>query len=185
MDRAVIPARRGVVVGRLVPLKGQRRLLEIMPVLLEQFPNLHLTILGDGPLHGELRRRVDALGLDGHVEMPGAVDDVGAWLALADVFVSCSESEGMPVALLEAMAWQLPVVASDIAGNRSVVEAGKTGYLYPLEDGAQPAAILAEVLQNRAAAVSVARRARAMVSAEYSASVCAQAHANLYQSLLG
>ena len=65
-----------------------------------------------------------------HVEFTGHIGNISSYLERADIYVSSSYSEGMPVSLLEAMAWQLPVVASNIPGNTSVVQDQVTGFLY-------------------------------------------------------
>lgn len=174
-----------VNVGRLVPLKGQRQLVAAMPRLLEKFPRARLVIVGGGELESELRRLAADQGVAGQVEFTGQVDDVGAHLAAADVFVSASRSEGMPVSVLEAMAWGLPVVASDIPGNRSVVSQRETGLLYRLDDIDDLVATLSAALGDAALAARVAQRARLMVERDYSAASCAQKHAELYRAVGG
>lgn len=173
-----------VSVGRLVPLKGQRELILAMVQLVKVFPAVRLYLVGGGELEKELKQLVENEKLADCVEFTGAVDDVTAYLAKADIFLSSSQSEGMPVSVLEAMAWRLPVIASDIPGHRSVVSPGETGFLYEAGCIDKLVIRIVEVAENRELASAVAGRARSMVSQQYSSRLVEQRHARLYQSLL-
>jgi len=105
-----------------------------MAELVKTFAQLQLYIVGGGEMENELKYLASEKKVAQHINFTGAVDDVSRYLAKADIYVSTSESEGMPVSVLEAMAWQLPVVASDIPGNKSVVKQDETGFLYKLND---------------------------------------------------
>lgn len=109
-----------VNVGRLSPQKNQAVLLRALAAL----PRTHLVIAGEGELRPELEALRRELGLEGRVHLPGNVpsEDVAALLHAADGFVFPSVFEGMPLALIEAMAAGLPVVASDIESVREVAE---------------------------------------------------------------
>jgi len=171
-------------VGRMVPLKSQRQLIYAMAELVKNFPDIRLTILGDGELMADLKHLAEAEGVASRIDFPGTVDDVAENLARADIFLSCSEKEGMPVSILEAMAWELPVVASDIPGNRSVVKEGETGYLFELHNTNQLVERVVAVVENPELAAAVASRGRRMVEREFSAAACEHSHASLYQELL-
>ena len=90
----------------------------------------------------------------------------------------------MPISILEAMAWQLPVVASDIPGNRSVVKQGETGFLYELNNVDDLVENIVEVANNSEFANSVACRARLMIAQQYGAIVSEKKHAQFYQRIL-
>lgn len=95
----------------------------------EKIPDARFVIAGEGELRGELEERRRALGLERAVEMPGWVRDVPALLGSADVFLLTSHWEGFPLAVLEAMAAGVPVVATAVDGTPEAVEEGVTGYL--------------------------------------------------------
>jgi glycosyltransferase involved in cell wall biosynthesis len=118
-------------VARYIPAKGQKRLLSAFAELRARHPDVHLLAVGGGPLHAELRKRATALGIADCVTLPGEVphSDVHRYFAAADAFVLSSESEGLGIVLLEAMAAELPVVTTDFAAGREVVVDGETGYL--------------------------------------------------------
>lgn len=128
------PGPRIVSVGRLIEIKAQWQLLAALPALLAAFPRARVAIVGDGPERERLDARARGLGIRDSVELPGSLGNVAEILAEADLYVSTSQYEGLPMALLEAMSWELPVVASAVPGNRDLVEDGVTGLSYAYGD---------------------------------------------------
>lgn len=119
-------------VGRYVPPKSQLDLVDAMESLRAERSNVHLFIVGGrGPMDMTLEERVADRGLLEYVTITGPVDDIHGYYAAADVFVSSSVGEGLPIVQLEAMAAGLPVIATDIPGVREVVLDGETGMLVP------------------------------------------------------
>jgi glycosyltransferase involved in cell wall biosynthesis len=102
-----------------------------MPQVISSLDDAHLLIAGDGPLHDELREQTTHSGIQDHVSFVGSVSPIEPYYATADVFVLPSREEGLPITLLEAMAAELPVVATDIPGISEVVQEGKTDHLVP------------------------------------------------------
>jgi glycosyltransferase involved in cell wall biosynthesis len=121
-------------IGRLIASKGHKYLIEAMPMVLEQFPDALLCIAGDGPVRGELEAQITRLELKRNVNILGTRGDVSELLALADVFILPSVSEGLPIALLEAMATGVAVVSTRFEGVDEIIEDGQHGILVPLED---------------------------------------------------
>lgn len=124
---------RILTVGRLVAVKGQAVLLDAFARLLASGVEAELTIVGDGPLRSELEAAAARAGVAERVRFAGRVgqDDLLAHYEAADVFVLTSVAEGIPVVLMEAMATELPVVASDITGIPELVADGEEGILVP------------------------------------------------------
>jgi sugar transferase (PEP-CTERM/EpsH1 system associated) len=120
---------RVIHVARLNLIKDQPTLLRAARLIADVEPRFHLDIVGDGEARQELQALHLELGLADHVYFLGMRDDVAALLGTADLFVLSSTSEGISLTLLEAMAAGLPVVATDVGGNREVVVAGETGLL--------------------------------------------------------
>jgi len=118
-----------VCVARLVPPKAIDVLVKAMAVIGRRRPECRCLIIGDGSLEAELRALAAELGVDRTVTFVGRTDDVRPYLELADIFVLSSKWEGLPLSLLEAMAYGLPCVATDLAGNREVVAHGDTGLI--------------------------------------------------------
>lgn len=129
----VEPRLNVLTVGRLVPQKGHGVLLEALATLLRQGIDLHLTVVGDGPRATALRRLARKLRVAGHVSWIGAVgqDQIRAFYRSADVFCLASFDEGVPVVLMEAMACEVPVVATRITGIPELVEDQVSGLLVP------------------------------------------------------
>ena len=140
-------------VGRLAPQKGQRHLIEAMPLLLERVPNAHAAIAGGGELEPYLRELAEELGVMQRVHVLGPRQDVPALMHALDVFAMPSIWEGFGLVLLEAMAAGKPIVASRVATIPEVVVDGETGLLVPAGD----AAALADALASLAAHPELAR----------------------------
>jgi glycosyltransferase involved in cell wall biosynthesis len=134
-------------VGRLEPQKNIGLLLRCCAALKSQ-RQWKLVIVGDGSQRRELMRLAENLQLQQRVTWAGECDDVPGWLAAMDLFVHTSDFEGMPNAVMEAMAMGLPVVASDVDGTRELVRHGETGYLVAAGDRDGFTERVAELLEN-------------------------------------
>ena len=149
-------------VARLEPVKNHDLLLEAAAVLRRRGVPFRLRLAGDGPLRAHLSDRCRALGIADDVEFLGYREDVPALLADTDVAVLTSRKEGLPRAVLEAMAMEVPVVATRVTGTREAVEHGRTGLLVEPDGVADLAAALERMIQSpplRAAMGAEARRA--------------------------
>ena len=116
-------------VGNFTAKKDQVTLLRAAARLRQEVPDLRLVLIGSGPLEGELRSLADALGIAASTFFAGSRPDVGALLPAFDVFALSSRFEGLPIALLEAMASRLPCVATSVGGIPEVVTDGDDGML--------------------------------------------------------
>lgn len=133
-------------VGRLVDLKNQKALIERMPALASEFPRLRLVLVGEGPTRQALQAQAESLGVRERVVFAGARHDVADLLPAFDVFALPSLTEGLSIALLEACASSLAIVATAVGGNPEVIQDGVTGRLVPVGDGAALQAALHELL---------------------------------------
>jgi glycosyltransferase involved in cell wall biosynthesis len=150
-----------VVVGRLEAHKGHRILLDALPVVQREFPAVRLVCVGDGTLRSSLEARVETLRLGEIVRFVGHRSDVPAWLALADLAVLPSLSEGLPMTAIEAMAASRAIVATDVGGTSEVVVAEETGLLVPPGDPGSLAVAISRLLREprlRAALAEAGRR---------------------------
>jgi glycosyltransferase involved in cell wall biosynthesis len=170
------------VSARLTEQKGHRFLLEALasPMLAD----VHLVVMGDGPLREELSAMARGLGIASRVTFLGVRRDVGDLMAALDVFVMPSLWEGLPLALVLAMGAGLPVVATTVAGIPEVVTDGETGWLVPPGDSAALARALAAVLGDRARATSVGAAAKQWVRPRFGVDEYVAAVAALYDRLL-
>jgi len=120
--------------GRMVVEKGYTYLLKSMPGIIDTYKNTRLLMVGTGPLIDQLKTEARALNLDEHIIFTGNRLDIPALLAIFDIFVLSSISEGLPMVLLEAMAAKCPIVATAVGGVGTVIKNGITGSLIPARD---------------------------------------------------
>jgi len=123
-----------VTVARLSPEKDIANLLHTAKRVIETYPNARFEIAGDGPCRDDLTRLASDLNLGKNVVFHGSIDDIPALLARAQLFVLPSQSEGISLTLLEAMARGLPIITTNVGGNPEVVAAGNTGLLVQAGD---------------------------------------------------
>ncbi|MBA3534337.1 MAG: glycosyltransferase, partial [Ardenticatenales bacterium] len=128
-------------VGRLSPQKAHSDLLIAFADLRESNSNATLVIAGDGPLRAELEAQIKTLGLEGHAWLLGMRNDVPRLLAASDIFATSSHWEGLPIAVLEALAAGLPVVGTTVGDVPKVVVEGTGLLVPPREPGALAAAL--------------------------------------------
>ena len=143
-------------------------------------PDIHLVIIGEGELLHKLLNYKDRLNLNGAVQFLGLRNDVPELLQTMDIFVMSSLSEGLPLALLEAMASKIPVVATKTGGIPEVVEDKKDGLLVPPGDSKSLAHAINTLLCNPSLGQQLASNALRKVNLEYSAEAMVQEHEKLY-----
>jgi glycosyltransferase involved in cell wall biosynthesis len=158
-------ARLIVTVSRLHPQKALHVLLEALANLPSR---VHLAVVGEGPLESELKETAATLGVSERVVWLGFRDDVGDYLAAADVFCLSSRWEAVALAAKEAVLVDTPVVATDVGGMRELLEDGVSGRLVSKDDASALAAGLLDVLDHPDRAATFARNARAALAARFS-----------------
>jgi sugar transferase (PEP-CTERM/EpsH1 system associated) len=178
------PAARAIHVARLHPVKDQATLLRAARRVADAEPGFRLDIVGDGPARAELVALRDELALGGHVRFLGCRDDVAGLLSGADFFVLSSVTEGISLTLLEAMATGLPVVATDVGGNREVVASGRTGLLVPARSPDQLAAAMLQMVRSPERTRRMGAAARRRVEEEFDLRRVVARYERLYLSLL-
>lgn len=140
-----------LAVGRLDRQKGFDLLIQAFQHLAPAFPQWQLSILGEGPLRGELEVQIEAAGLAGRIALCGRAGNVGEWYEAADLYVMSSRFEGFPNTLVEAMAHGLPAVSFDCdTGPRDIIRHGHDGLLVPDGDVAALGAALSRLMGNEA-----------------------------------
>jgi glycosyltransferase involved in cell wall biosynthesis len=170
-----------LVVARLEEQKGHAYLLEAA----QHIPEVDLAFAGEGSKRSELEAQADALGLADRVRFLGFRSDVPDLLAECDIFVLPSLCEGMPLAVLEAMAARKPVVATAISGIDETVVHGVTGVLVPPGDPAALANAIWSLLADPEASMRLGMAGRARVEREFQAETMVARVESVYQELLG
>ncbi|MGC9398865.1 MAG: glycosyltransferase [Anaerolineae bacterium] len=171
-------------VGRFVEPKGYPHLLDAMVRIQAHLPDVKALLVGDGVLRPAMEEKAHALGLSDSVIFTGIRRDVPEILALLDVFVLPSLWEGLPLALLEAMAAGLPVVATRVGGVPEVVVDGVTGLLVPPRDPHALADAILRLLRDPALRRRMGEAGRARVAAHFSVEQMVRKIEALYEQLL-
>lgn len=181
-----VPAAAPVIgtVGRLVPVKRQDRLIRALALLPTWALPPHLLLVGDGPLRGELQTLAAQLGIADRVHFAGYQPDPARCLAAMDVFALTSDSEGMPLALLEAWAARLPVVAARVGSLPDVIDAEATGLLFEPADLESLVHHLADLLANPARARQLGEAGRRRVEERFTLDRMSEAYQKQYHGLL-
>jgi len=170
-------------VGRFSEEKGHRYLLEAMAELRSRLPGARLVMVGYGALEGDLRSRAAGLGIEGRVTFTGERDSAEL-LGAFDLFVQPSLYESQGLAILEAMAAGLPVIATEVGGVRDAVRNGETGLLVPSADPRSLAEAIVRLAEDRDLGRRLAQRAGRDVRERFSSSTMIASYADLYRQLL-
>lgn len=170
-------------VGRMIDVKGQIHFLEAIPSVLAQHPDTQFVIVGDGPLRERLVDAVKDTPYRDRVLFLGLRGDIPELLGLMDVFVFPSLSEGLGIAVLEAMAARLPVVASDIRPLSEIVIPGDTGLLVKPRDRGELASAVNRLLVDERLRREMGDRGRERVRQQFTDVKMVGDTEDLYQTL--
>lgn len=171
------------IVGRVTAVKGHRILLAALHHL--GCRDIILHVFGTGPLERECMKLTSELGLEGQVVFHGFCPDVQSRLGTLDALVMPSFSEGLPFALLEAMARGIPVIASAVGGIPEVIDDGVSGVLIPPGDVTRLAEAITRLRDNPALAQALAEGGLARIRERFDADDMIRRHAMLYRRTLG
>jgi len=170
-------------VGRLSEEKGTKFLTEAVSSLDQAKVPVKLLLIGDGHQKRELERLVQEKGLNRKVLFVGFQDRIEVWLKMLDVFVLPSLSEGTPMALLEAMAQGLPVVASNVGGIPSIIRSGYNGILTEPANQRQLVDAISMIYQNSQFRASLGVSAKKTVRERFNAAIWVKEIESLYLSI--
>lgn len=170
-------------VGRLDPIKGLDVLIKSFVRVVERVP-AKLVLVGDGPLRPKLERRIQSLGLQKSIHPIGMRDDVPALMSSAHVFAFPSRTEGLPNALLEAMAAACAIVTTHVPGCRDLIVDEVNGLLVPFGDADSLSRALVRLLIDRPLASRLGQEARQDVSRNWHLTNTHEAYAAEYETIM-
>lgn len=176
------------VIGTVAVLRAQKRLdvwLEAARLITRVRPDARFVIVGDGPLRGELEQQAARLGIDDRVRFTGLRKDVPTFLALFDVYLMSSEYEGLPLALLEAMANSLPIVTTAAGGIPEVLTDGVEGRVLPFGDAQLLARSVLDLLDDPARRATLGGAGRRRVQRRFGVDHMAARLEGLYARIAG
>ena len=169
--------------SRLVPEKNLHVVIAAIAELKVEFPQIGLILAGDGPLLEQLKRQATDLHLEDSVTFVGFVPNVQPLLSRADVFVLASQTEGMPISVLEAMAQGTPIVASNVGGIPLMAEAEHEALLVEPNDQRRLTEGLRRLIVDEGLRAKLARGARVRFERDYSAARMALGYTRLYEEM--
>lgn len=170
--------------GRLSREKNQALFIEAAADLTKQFPGVKFLIVGNGPEEKNLRRQVNEMGLGENVIFAGLVTDMPAVYQAIDIFALTSLTEGVPLTILEAMAAEVPVVATKVGGIPELIRDGQTGLLAAPEDRDDLVAKFSRLIKDAPLRLQLSRSALNFVKAHYSKERMARDYAKVYEEIL-
>jgi len=172
------------IVGSLFPVKGHVYLFRALKLALAYRPKTRLLVIGQGFLKRTLEQELSELGIEHAVSFLGRRNDVPRILPLLDLFVLPSLSEGLSVALLEAMSAGVPAIASEVGGNPEVVVDGETGYLVPPQSSEELGSRIIEFMSNPESARLLGESGKERVARDFTTARMLEQYQDLYDSCL-
>jgi glycosyltransferase involved in cell wall biosynthesis len=180
-------------VGRLVEKKGLRYLIQALPLILRQYPDIKLRIAGDGPEKTALRRQVMELKIDEQVQFLGPVENdalphlyqTSEVVIFPSVIADDGDREGFGLVLVEALGCECAVVATDLPAMQDIVTDGKTGLIVPQKNVEVLAEKVVNLLNNRSLARSLGERGREYVLERYNWDLIVRKYVSLIESICG
>lgn len=171
--------------SRLHPQKGMEVLIEAAKIVAESDARARFVIAGTGPLEESVREKIESLGLESRIILTGFVEDIPAFLSGLDIYVLSSHYEGLPLAVLEAMAAGLPIVATAVGGVPEAVVNQVTGILVTPGRPEELARAILQVASDRDLATRMGEESRARVEKCFNAETMAQRTVAAYDEVLG
>ncbi len=173
-----------IYVGRLVQTKGVHMLLKVFHQVLENGISANLHIAGDGPEKEKLLSLARELEITDYTHFHDSVDNVAPLLKKSDIFVLPSSVEGLPNALLEAMACGLAVVTTRVGGNTEIIENGINGLLIDPDDPQQLNKALLKILKEKATMEKLGQNARKTIEGGFSIDHITAEYEKLYKEII-
>jgi len=176
------------MVAHFRPQKDHVMFLRAAHEVLKVMPAVRFCLVGEGPLEKTIREAAERSGLGPHVDFLVGLEGDAVRAAMSRFRVSVlssKDNEGLPNAVLEAMAVGLPVVATAVGGTRELVDEGETGFLVPAGDAVGLASRIVRLLQEPARARAMGERARKKIAGQFSLERMGDQFVDLFQTLLG
>jgi glycosyltransferase involved in cell wall biosynthesis len=173
-------------VGSLVPVKGQRYLIEAMKDVIKEFPNSLLLICGNGPLKKDLQEITNRFVLQDYIKLMGTIHpkDMPLYYTIADVFILSSIIEGHPISLLEAMAYLKPIIATEVGGIPETIKTQKNGLLVKKQNPKKLTEAIYTVLRDKKLAEIIGRNAGELIK-NFSLDIQATQVLSIYEDIKG
>jgi glycosyltransferase involved in cell wall biosynthesis len=171
-----VPGRHIFSVGRMIERKGFKYLIDAMPMVIREFPDVKLTLAGGGPVREQLQHQINRLQLQNSVNLPGKVsaEELERLFSQGDMFVlpaiidKNGDTEGLGVVLIEAMTYKMPVIASNVGGIPDVIVPGKSGILVEEKNPSALAGAIIGLLKDPRKMQETGEMGHAFIAKEFS-----------------
>jgi len=174
-----------ITVASLTPHKGHGVLIDAMHILSQEYQNLRLLIVGDGPLRNDLAEYVMRLDLSRNIVFTGLRKDIYSLLKLSDIFVLPSlKREGLSIALVEAMACGLPVVGTSVGGNCEVIEENANGFLVTPGNPEELAVAIEKLISDKTVREKMGQMGRRIFEKKFTVTKMTESIESLYDKLI-
>lgn len=171
-------------VGRLDPPKRPDLFIDAVKDLVEEFPNVRGMIVGPGSLFGEVTQHVERVGMKDRISVLGGRGDIDQQLQKMDCYVLCSDAEGLPISLVEAMASGLPCIASAVGAVSTVLAHGTNGLVLTENSPQSLLALLRQIVQNPQQAAEMGQAARQTALQRFDLSITVEQYSRLFSELV-
>jgi glycosyltransferase involved in cell wall biosynthesis len=171
-------------IAQFIPRKGHRVVMEALPEVIGEFPDLRVLLFGRGPLEGELKKLCHRHGLSSHVRFAGFRTDLERVLPCLDLVVHPALMEGLGLSLLETAAAGIPIVASRVGGIPEIVQDGVTGVLVPPADPKSLASAIVRLLRQRETARAFGNAGRDFFRRNFSVAKMVEGNLRVYCDVL-
>jgi len=172
------------IVARLDPIKNHKCLIKAMQIVVKHYPDTILLVIGDGALRDELKAFARESNLLNNIYFLGTRQDIPQLLAIMDIFVLCSISEGLPMTLLEAMAAGKPIIATNVGGIPEIIEHGINGVLIPPDNPDILADAIKKLIDDTEKAKQMGSMAREKFENNFTLSTMVKNYEEVYESFI-
>lgn len=174
-------------VGRLTKVKNPLMYLDVAARIVRDCPGyagrLHFLMVGEGELRDAVERRIEERGLEHIVSVTGYVSDMTSVYGLIDILLLTSDSEGVPMCILESMSHAIPVVAPSVGGIPGILHDGETGFLYSKRNAEECVASLLKLVRSDSLKSRLGQNGRSLLREKFSYNGWAEKHLAIYTSL--
>lgn len=172
------------MISQFIPRKGHRYLIEAIPQIVAKFPHLRVLLLGKGPLKEDLRKQCKKAGIEDYVRFAGFRKDIPKILPCLDLVIHPALKEGLGVALIQAAAAGVPIVATRVGGIPEIVRDGFNGLLIDPESTEEIVSTLSKLLSEPGTAKRLGENGKKLAADEFSTDSMVQGNIKVYQQLI-
>ncbi|HCD87041.1 MAG TPA: hypothetical protein DEQ87_05285 [Algoriphagus sp.] len=192
VDSLLIKERMGIpssskIIGKVAVFRSQKRLwlwVEVAIRILKKHPTTHFLLVGDGDWRERIEKQIKDSGFEKNFHLVGVQKEVIPYLNLMDIYLSSSEFEGLPIAMLEAMACEIPVVSTRAGGIGEVIQHGKQGFLCHVDEWEHLEDYSIQLLEDEELLAKMGIEARKQVEEKFSMQSMVEQLEKIYEEVL-